>query len=188
LYTELTFVADFIRAYPSWDRSERSVHAMNLCFQVYQNAANAPLRSLVIGRITRPVPPVGGPPIIGIGDVERLNFGTSSERAGGSVLWSRYWSIPLNDSWLLGGVHAALPFYLASPRTASNLNDPTHGMTVTARELIGLKTFGYQMNPNTRLGEVFECADPHRAATATLQQYQRAVEESQRSSSIAAML
>lgn len=82
------------------------------------------------------------------------------------------WSIPLNDSWLLGGIHVRLPFYLASPRTEQNLVDRTYGFTVTGRELIGLTTFGYALNSNTSLGEVFECADTSKATLATFCRYE----------------
>lgn len=176
MYTELEFVNDFIRAYPGYDRSDRSARAIKICYETYLNSARAQLGSLVVGRIVRP-PTAGAPPVIGLGDIERINFGTSSDRSPGSVLWSKYWSIPLNDSWLMGGIHARLPFYLASPRTKANIVDPAFGFTVTGRELIGLTTFGYQVNPNTRLGEVFECKAAGKATSATFMQYESAVRD-----------
>jgi hypothetical protein len=176
MYTELEFVNDFIRAYPGYDRSDRSARAIKVCYQTYLNSSRAQLGALVVGRIVKPAV-AGAPPMIGLGDIERINFGTSNDRSGGSVLWSTYWSIPLNDSWLMGGIHARLPFYLASPRTKANIVDPAYGFTVTGRELIGLTTFGYQVNPNTRLGEVFECKVPGKAMNATFVQYETAFRE-----------
>jgi hypothetical protein len=176
MYNELAFVNDFIRAYPGYDRSDRSAAAIKLCFQTYQTSAKAELGALLIGRIERPATTGGGPPIIGIGDIERINFGTTGDREPGSVLWSKYWSPPLNDSWLMGGIHSGYPFYLASERSATNLLDKTFGVTVTGREIIGLMTFGYRINPNKLLGEVFECVDVTKARSATFQAYEAAVQ------------
>jgi hypothetical protein len=50
----------------------------------------------------------------------------------------RDWQASLNDSWLMGGIHGLLDFYVASLRTAGNIIDPTFGATVTGRELLGL--------------------------------------------------
>jgi len=47
-------------------------------------------------------------------------------------------------------------------------------VTVTGRELIGLMEFGYGLNPNTRLGEVFECDEPAKAVAATFVAYEAA--------------
>ena len=174
MYSEVQFVGDFIRAYPAYARSDRSAKAIKVCYQTYLNSSRASLGSLVVGRIVRRGSSSDGPPMIGLDDIERVNFGTTSDRTPGSVLWSTYWSIPLNDSWLMGGIHAQLPFYLASPRTKQNIVDPTFGVTVTGRELIGLMEFGYGLNPNTRLGEVFECDEPAKAVAATFVAYEAA--------------
>jgi len=84
------------------------------------------------------------------------------------------WELSLNDSWLMGGIHARHDFYLASPRTKDNILDSTYGATVTGRELLGLTTFGYTLHPNTRLGEVYVCTDRARALAATFVAYQKA--------------
>jgi hypothetical protein len=64
----------------------------------------------------------------------------------GSILhYNKDWHFLLNDSWLLGGVHAEAEFHLASPRHRDNVVDPAGGyLTVTGRELTGLKEFGYR--------------------------------------------
>src|SRR5437868_5435821 len=87
------------------------------CYSLYTNAHNCALEFLVAGRIIRPGL------AIGINDDERINFGTThTGREGewdyllngqGAVLHSEQWSLPMNDAWILGGVHAKLPFYLA---------------------------------------------------------------------------
>jgi hypothetical protein len=38
-----------------------------------------------------------------------------------------------NDAWSMGGVHAGLPFHVASPRTKDNVHDPAWGITLTGR-------------------------------------------------------
>jgi hypothetical protein len=174
MYSEAQFANDFIRAYPTFPRKDRSPHGINVCYKTYLNSSRAQLGSLVVGRIVKKE--AGAPPMIGLDDIERINFGTTCDRNAGSVLWSKYWSIPLNDAWLMGGIHHQLPFYLASPRIMANLADPQFGTTVTARELIGLTTFGYQRNPNTRLGEVLECENYGKARSATFAQYVAAVD------------
>jgi hypothetical protein len=174
MYSELQFVNDFVRAYPAYNRSDRSARAIDLCYRAYLNSSRAHLGCLVVGRIVKGAASAGVPLMVGLGDIERVNFGITGDRDPGSVLWSSYWSIPLNDAWLMGGIHAWLPFYLASPRTKENIVDPTFGFTVTGRELIGLMTFGYSRNPNTRLGEVFECSNPAKARSATFTQYEAA--------------
>jgi hypothetical protein len=39
----------------------------------------------------------------------------------------------LNDAWSMGGVHAGLPFHVASPRTKDNVHDPAWGIPLTGR-------------------------------------------------------
>ena len=181
MYTELEFTNDFIRAYPTYKRSDRSAKSIGLCYQTYLSSSRAALEALVVGRIVKKGQSIDEPPMIGLDDVERFNFGTTSDRTQGSVLWSQYWSIPLNDSWLMGGIHAGLPFYVASPRTQGNILDPQWGITVTGRELLGLTTFGYELNPNTTLGEVYECQNPAKASRATFMEYELTFRQALRS-------
>jgi hypothetical protein len=44
----------------------------------------------------------------GLDDVEHANFGKTSTTSGGSVLDVNEWSVPMNDSWLMGGIPAGL--------------------------------------------------------------------------------
>ena len=59
-----------------------------------------------------------------------------------------YWSILANDAWLLGGINSQADFRIVSELKEENLwNAKDKRMTVTARELIGLDSFGYQLFP-----------------------------------------
>lgn len=186
MYGKNEFFGDFIRAYgylgPANFRfgqiAGSAARYIDLCYKVYMNAATNALASLVIGRIVKrdgQARPINLEQIgRGLDDIERTNFGRTNSGSAGSVLSADEWSVPMNDAWLLGGVHAYLDFYVASPRTAQNIVDPQFGATVTGRELLGLTTFGYTIHPNTSLGEVYVCTDKGRAAGATFVAYERA--------------
>ena len=61
----------------------------------------------------------------------------------GNVLNQDKWAAPVNDAWLLGGIHRKANFRLASPKIIENLWNTNGYLVVTAREIIGLITFGY---------------------------------------------
>lgn len=147
------------------------------CYQVYQNSATNHLDALVVGRLVKKdgaSKPVNLSQIgHGIDDIERANFGRANNSSVGSVLDTQDWTVAMNDSWLMGGIHACHDFYVASPRTAQNVLDPQFGVTVTGRELLGLTTFGYTIHPNTRLGEVYVCTNKGRAQGATFTEYEK---------------
>jgi len=121
----------------------------------------------------------------GLDEIERTNFSTThaGSNGAGSVLKvdDHDWSPALNDSWLMGGIHARFDFYVASPRTEQNILDPTYAATVTGRELLGLTTFGYTLHPNTRLGEVYVCTDQACALRASFVAYQKAFDSAKSS-------
>ena len=176
MYDEFRFIHDFTRAYPAYTGKGWSRTILDVCWRTYQNSARSGLGALVIGRIERRDGSGALVSTHGLGDLERVNFGTTNNRGTGSVLWSQYWNVPLNDSWLMGGIHGCLPFYVASPRTEANLRDPTYKLTVTGREILGLTTFGYRLaqGHHPALGEVYECADRHKATQATFHAYETA--------------
>lgn len=152
---------------------DTSEQAIEICFRTYRNAYRNGLGSMLMGRIER-----GG--LIGIGDLERANFGTTDYVRSGGVLSSGYWSIPLNDSWLIGGIHAGHPFDVASPLTRENIEDKTSGfrITVTGRELIGLEAFGYTYSnvwPEHSNG-YFSVSYRGQAAQASFSAYESAVD------------
>jgi hypothetical protein len=189
MYSKEQFSGDFIKAYGYLGAadfrfgqlSQAAKLYIDKCFSVYQNAASNGLGSLVVGRIVKKdgngqrlnLGQIGR----GLDDIERANFRTTNAGSNGSVLDTDDWSHPLNDSWLMGGIHAKLDFYVASPRTEANILDPQFGATVTGRELLGLTAFGYSLHPNTRLGEVYVCTDQSRALTATFVAYENAFSE-----------
>jgi hypothetical protein len=84
------------------------------------------------------------------------------------------WSIWLNDSFILGGIHSHADFYLVSNADALDHLDPgaEHVFTVTQRELIGLITFGYSQgqkdHPN---GLQYKCTNARLADAATFKSY-----------------
>lgn len=195
-YDQAAFTRDFIQAY-GWlgaadytagKLSTPATRYLEWCLGIYQNAADNPLKALVVGRIVRReggTEPINLDKIgYGIDDVERTNFGTTTHGAGGSgsVLYDSKWTIQMNDAWLLGGIHARLDVYMASPRTAANLLDPEFGCTVTGREVLGLTTFGYTpRGEHPTLGEAFVCTDPARAEAATFAAYAAAVQKAKQS-------
>jgi len=69
-----------------------------------------------------------------------------------------YWSLLANDAWLLGGVNSHKEFKIVSPLKWDNLwNEKDQRMTVTARELIGITSFGYKIRPSkNKDGDQFE--------------------------------
>ena len=105
-----------------------------------------------------------GPQVIGrLGDIHRsLKEKISNIMEGqtllddftqGNVLKVDRWSLTVNDCWVLGGVHRRAPFALMSDYTWKNIWNPDiQGFVVTARELIGLQTFGYTRVTGTALG------------------------------------
>jgi hypothetical protein len=111
-----------------------------------------------------------------------LHYPEKNSAAG--ITDSGPWHFLINDSFILAGVHKRLEFHLASPRITSNLVGP-YGITVTFRELIGLRAFGYKFrsSPNftspsgetTQLNEIAQCYDFGAAQKASLQAYWEAI-------------
>jgi hypothetical protein len=189
MYNNTQFEADFIRAYgylgPANFRfgtlAKNAAGYIAMCFRVYKNSAQNSLGSLVVGRIVKKMEGSSQPINLqqigyGLDDIERANFGSTNATDIGSVLNvnNGHWSTALNDSWLMGGIHAGVDFYVASPRTAQNIIDPQFGATVTGRELFGLTLFGYSIHANTSLGEVYVCTDATKARNATFTAYEKA--------------
>jgi len=111
-----------------------------------------------------------------IDEIMRENLGVTGEGGGGgAILDAARWSLLANDAWLLGGIHAQTEFHFASPLRWENLWNEARGrMTVTAREVIGIVSFGYRIR-RTVLEPVGVCADAAKARTASLPAYQAAV-------------
>jgi hypothetical protein len=100
-----------------------------------------------------------------------LHFPGTARRVNAA---SGEWHTLYNDVWILGAIHAHLEVHLASPRTAANIWTP-HGLTVTGRELTGLKAAGYEIVKAPNGAEVVQCRDTARADGMTLERYLTAI-------------
>ncbi len=63
----------------------------------------------------------------------------------GNLLNQDKWAGPVNDAWVLGGIHRKANFRLTSPRIIENLWNTDGFLVVTAREILGLLCFGYEL-------------------------------------------
>ena len=109
-----------------------------------------------------------------IDEIMRENLGVMTDASGtaGAVLDAKNWSLLANDAWLLGGIHARTEFHFASPLSWENFWDgQSERMTVTAREAIGIMSFGYEIVRPGKLEAVAVCRDAKLAAGALLQTY-----------------
>lgn len=99
--------------------------------------------------------------------------------AQGNLLKMDKWAKVVNDAWILGAVHRFALVRLASPRVMDNLwNKTEHYFVVTAREILGLLTFGYvheQVGP----WQCLVCKDQVRAKAADLIAYDELVKSGQ---------
>jgi hypothetical protein len=136
------------------------------CWKAYQKAL-ATAGDLVIGRV---------PDLTAAGLYEKvadLVAGATifDDGTSGNLLKMDKWARVVNDSWILGGVHRQAKFRLASGRVPKNLWDSANNrLVVTARELLGLLHFGYELQ---QVGpwQVLICRNGVRAATADLLKY-----------------
>ena len=178
MYEEVTFKAEIGGLLPADMNTDAH---KNACWRVYRNAQAPDHNRLVAGRLEH------------LGDEQIRLLGTTNASSTGSILRTETkWSIILNDSWILGGVHGHVNFELVSP-VRGNVMDQSYTtelaadrkFTVTGRELIGLKTFGYQQvygpvekithdaRPADLPGStiLLQCTNPSLADAATLTRY-----------------
>jgi len=134
-----------------------------------------------------------GPQVIGrLGDLHRsLREKISNIMEGqtllddptqGNILKVDRWSLTVNDCWILGGIHRRADFSLMSGYTWKNVWNPDiNGFVVTARELIGLQTFGYKAGKGASLGPgsqaitTYASGDEGLALASDLEDYHLAV-------------
>lgn len=113
-------------------------------------------------------------------DLESLKkqYGVAEE--GGSMLIGvTKWDIWVNDSWILGGIHAQVPFLLKTVLTFDSVynmgetknEDQTRVLFVTTREIAGLNLFGYRKNKEDADGQLFLCEEKGAASGANFQSY-----------------
>ena len=96
----------------------------------------------------------------------------------GNVQVMDKWAPVINDSWVLGGVHRWAVFELVSPPAPGNLFDVKQGFhVVTARELLGLREFGYEGERLPDGRTIFRCTDNEAAQGATLKAYADVMEK-----------
>ena len=99
-------------------------------------------------------------------------------KESGCILNSENWTLIANDAWIIGGIHANTDFHFASPLRWSNLwNNDRKRMSITAREIIGITSFGYKIiKPNPKLEAVELCVENKKAISASLVKYKEEVE------------
>jgi len=94
--------------------------------------------------------------------------------SGAPIMNCSNWTLLVNDAWLLGGIHVFAQFQLASFITIENIYQTkgkfNNQLTVTGREVAGLKTFGYTKR-QLSIGNVFVCTDLNRANSANFNEY-----------------
>jgi hypothetical protein len=191
IYTEATLKADLkrlnVKAWPAWVnptiRNDLLARYPGIgirdsldetaayCWRAYQSARQA-VGDQVIGRIYHLRPgalnmyeKVGQM----VGDETLFDRGTH-----GNTLKMDKWTMAVNDSWVLGGVHRQANFRLVSPRVMENLWNADGYFVVTARELLGLLHFGYEL---AQVGpwQVLICRNKSKAMNASLLEYDRIV-------------
>lgn len=183
LLSDMDFIESLREAHKKWfsewkkDAQHMVLPHCMICYMAYRNAAKTSLKFLVAGRIPNDTDWKDKP---GIDDLVRANFDVTSEWKKGAVLNTNAWTPVLNDSWILGGVHANLPFYLASPREEATFASRQHRLSVTARELVGLTNFGYEVVQQDKLGEVMVCKDEKAAKKASFAAYVKLWEDALR--------
>lgn len=126
------------------------------CFKCYQRANTAHgdqvigrfndlLRDGIYQKVARMMP---ANPVFQVPHFQRPTARNLFQRgAQGNALLMDKWATMMNDAWLLGGMHRGANFQLASPRIPDNLWNHGGGyLVVTAREILGLQEFGYELD------------------------------------------
>lgn len=131
-------------------------------FQVYLNSLLNDNSYCLLGRMGALDDIVGtlpiGRQILVMSDMSTANFFVTDNTQSGNVLRqvNPVWTIGINDAWLLGGIHGRSIFNFAGEvRWNNNINDlldylhvyiqgdDRHPITITGREILGLKGAGY---------------------------------------------
>lgn len=175
MYTEVNFKTEVKELLGPANRTAQYIEA---CWQVYNNSASTKDGKIIAGSIDD------------LQDALRI-FGPTNTTDNGSVLRTNTWSIILNDSWILGAVHAKTEVELVSRptyRAVKNVNykdgDPVGRIfRVTGRELIGLKSFGYSVvqgplvdkSHSAKVVNMMSCIDHRLAESATFSKYKNTI-------------
>jgi len=164
---------------------EKSRSMIPMYWALY-NAASSQIEYIVLGREID---------IKGLVDQHGL-----AQKGGHILLDLKGWDTFCNDSWILGGIHAKLPFFvktiLDDPYVSSRDRDkpgavaqamanhkkaiypqasnPTaqYPLFVTTREMAGLMLFGYSRTSEAEIkGQKYVCSQPDVADRATFNAY-----------------
>lgn len=101
--------------------------------------------------------------------------------AKGDTLWAKHtrgnilvmdkWAATVNDAWVLGGIHRYADFHLMSYLSPGNLwNYECAYHIVTAREILGLLSFSYEMTRQSNT-IILKCMRRDLASNADLRAY-----------------
>lgn len=162
---------------------------IDVAYAIYQKAkAGSLLGITIVGRLQLKAQGVDGEFVLipsdesfpSIDEDMKKNLLTLDEdfnQQSGSILSSENWSLLANDAWLLGSLHALAEFHFASPLRWNNLWDENKKrISVTAREVIGITSFGYQLiRPQPKLEAVAVCVNEQEAINASLVTYKEKV-------------
>lgn len=110
---------------------------------------------------------------IKICNIQPSGLGLLEHNTKGNALSSPKWAPVLNDAWILGHIHRNADFMLVSLRSPANLWEESQyrrGVTITGRELIGLRHFGYVQDKNPT-SEKFICTNRVLANSSDLIKY-----------------
>lgn len=151
---------------------------IDIIFQHYNNARHQ--TSLTLGRLddTKSERETLGSEFEGGGGHLLLTPKASSSFTGSAqqqmdAAMSKKWSIWLNDSFILGGIHSHAVFHLVSNISdlQGNTSNALFPFNVTQRELIGLLTFGYAGSAPLLKGSEYTCTKTQLADAATFKSY-----------------
>lgn len=140
------------------------------CWHAYEKARTS-AGDLVIGRESDLTAAGLYEKVANVGSLDTI----FDEGAAGNLLKLDKWALVVNDSWIIGGIHRLAKFRLASGRIPRNLwNAEKSCLIVTARELIGLLHFGYELQ---QVGpwQVLVCTQPAIAGNANLIEYDKLI-------------
>lgn len=130
MYTEFDFKEEISHYLP--DEFNNNQHK-DACWIIYNNAYHTDNRRLIAGLMKDL-------------DIALDRLGRTNLHQKGSVLRSSSWSIILNDSWVLGGIHGHINFELISKPSSSSIINSSYKsgepidriFRVTGRELMGM--------------------------------------------------
>ncbi|MDR2578717.1 MAG: hypothetical protein LBC70_07935 [Chitinispirillales bacterium] len=92
--------------------------------------------------------------ILLVTDGNAANFYTTNDIQNGNVLRANFWSLAVNDAWVIGGINGGSTFNFVGTAALSLLDfneiylrgSAQYPITVTAREILGLMGAGYTPN------------------------------------------